>query len=211
MAQQFFITSSGTEIGKSFVLQKIIKEYREKKQKIHAIKPIISGFNIEDQYNDSALILKALSMQNNEQNLNLISPWRFKEPLAPNIAAKAENKEINLEEVIKFCQREIEKSQKNNVDLFIEGAGGIMAPINDKFTFLDLIKELQIPAILVVGNYLGTISHSLTAIKVMEDSNIKIAKIFLNCPKSNENLQQNLFNLENFTNIEIEVVGYELN
>lgn len=207
MSEQFFITATGTEIGKSFVLQKLAQKYQAAGQKFWALKPVISGFDFKDEKNDSALILRALALENNVENLNLISPWRFKEPASPNVAAAIEGEEIEFAKVVEFCLDEIKRSKKQNLNLLIEGAGGVMTPVNNQFTFLDLIKELKIPVILVIGNYLGTISHSLSAIKVLENSGIKIAKIFLNCQGKNEEFEKNLANLKNFTKIEIEVIS----
>ena len=200
MLGQFFITATGTDIGKSFYLQKLCQEYRAKKQKFHAIKPIISGFDFEDNNNDTALILKSLELENNLKNLDKISPWRFKNPLAPNIAASLENKEIKFEEVVNFCQKQIKLAQGSAINLLIEGAGGVMTPITNNHTFLDLMKILQIPVILVTGDYLGTISHTLCAIRALESENIKIAKIIFNQKDPNNHNQKNWENLNNFTN-----------
>lgn len=207
MSKQFFISATGTDIGKSFYLQKLCQKYHTENQKFHAIKPIISGFDSKDKNNDSALILKALKQENTPKNLDKISPWRFKEALSPNIAAKIENKEIDFNEVVNFCQTEMDLAKKSNINLLIEGAGGIMAPINDKFTFLDLMIALKIPVILVTDNYLGTISHTLTCIKALKVDNIQIAKIIFNNKNNKANSQQNLKNLQNFTDILIETIS----
>jgi dethiobiotin synthetase len=62
----------------------------------------------------------------------------------------------------------------------VEGAGGIMAPLSDDRTMLDFAVDLQIPAVLVVGSYLGTLSHSLTALSIMEARQVPIALIVMN-------------------------------
>ena len=112
--------------------------------------------------------------------------------------------------IVKFCQESIKKAKKNDEILLIEGAGGIMTPINDKFTFLDLIKELKVPVILVTLSYLGTISHTLSAIKCLENYNIKIIKIILNHHNRSEDSEHNFINLQNFTKIEIEECKNEI-
>jgi dethiobiotin synthetase len=178
---QFFITSTGTDIGKTFVLENICQKLIQEGKKVSAIKPIISGFRDDDLHSDSAKILQVLGLDLNQKNLDEISPHRFLAPLSPNIAAALENKNIDFSEVMRFCQNKISAAQKNNEYLFIEGAGGVMTPITDDKVFADLISALNIPAILVVGNYLGTISHTLTAIKAMQAYNIKIDRVILNC------------------------------
>ncbi len=200
---QFFITATGTDIGKTFSLEKICRQLIQDGKKVMAIKPVISGFQDDDINSDSAKILKILSLDLTQNNLDQISPYRFSAPLSPNIAAALENKEINFFELIKFCQNKIYEAQKNNHHLFIEGAGGIMTPIDNHRTFADLIVQLKIPAILVVGNYLGTISHTLTAIKTMQAYNIEIAEIIFNCKDNKINAEENLRTLRNFTDITI--------
>jgi len=206
MNREFFITATGTDIGKSFYLQKLCREFKARRLNFSAIKPIISGFNIKDENNDSALILKALDLPNSKENLNKISPWRFKAAVSPNVAARLENKKIDLNEVINFCQNHINLAKESGTNLLIEGAGGIMTPINNKATYLDLMKALNIPVILVTGNYLGTISHTLTALEVLYHHKITVAKIILNCKDASIDYQQNLENLQNFTGIEIEKI-----
>lgn len=177
---QFFITSTGTDIGKTFVVENICRQLIKDGKKVAAIKPIISGFRDDDLNSDSAKILKVLGLNFTPENLNKISPYRFLAPLAPNVAAALEHKNINFAELINFCKNEISLTKKNNQYLLIEGAGGVMTPITDDKVFADLIVELNIPTILVVGNYLGTISHTLTAIKAMLAYNIKISEVILN-------------------------------
>ncbi len=205
---QFFITSTGTDIGKTFVLTNTCQKLIADGKKVTAIKPIISGFKDDDPNSDSAKILQILGLDLTLENLNNISPYRFSAPLSPNIAAALENKNINFRELIQFCQKHIYQAQKNNSYLLIEGAGGVMTPITDDKVFADLISELNIPAILVVGNYLGTISHTLTAIKTILAYNIKIAEVILNCRDDDKiDVKDTLRILGNFTNIKISING----
>jgi dethiobiotin synthetase len=148
-------------------------------------------------------LLKALGRDSGLRNIKEISPYRFSAPLSPNIAANLENKNVNFEELIKFCQNAINKSKNNNHHLFIEGAGGVMTPITHNKSFADLISALEISTILVVGNYLGSISHTLTAIKAMQSYNIKIDKIILNCRDDLTYLDDHIKTLKNFTDVKI--------
>ncbi len=203
---QFFITATGTDIGKTFIVEKICQQLIQDGKKVSAIKPIISGFNDDDLNSDSAKILRVLGQNFTPENLNNISPYRFTAPLAPNIAASLENKNIDFSELVNLCQNKITLAKKNNQYLLIEGAGGVMTPITDDKTFADLISALNIPAILVVGNYLGTISHTLTAIKAMQAYNIKISQLILNCRADDKiAVADNLKMLQNFTDLSISI------
>jgi len=183
LLKPIFITSTGTNIGKTYLTNLLIKRALKLNYKINAIKPIISGFNIAKlEETDSGIILKALSMD--KRRIDEISPWRFKDPLSPDMAAKLAKKEINFKEIINYCNSYI-KSKKDDDILLIEGVGGTMVPINSKYTILDLIKKLNIPIILTIGSYLGSISHTLNSYEVLIKNNVNINSIILN--QSNEN------------------------
>ena len=168
MIKPIFITSTGTNIGKTYLTNLLIQRAMMLNYRIKAIKPIISGFNINNlDESDSGIILKALGK--NKSYLDKISPWRFETPLSPDMAANIAKKEINFKELISFCNSHI--ISKDEDILVIEGVGGTMVPINNKFTILDLMKSLDIPIILTIGSYLGTISHTLNAYEVLIKNN----------------------------------------
>ena len=169
-----FITSTGTNIGKTFLTKMLINRSIELNYKVSAIKPIISGFNKNNfEETDTGIIINALNAP--KIDIDKISPWRFKEPLSPYLAAKNEGKYINFEELIHFCEQSI--NSKNNDLVLVEGVGGTMVPINDKFTIMDLIIKLNIPVILTIGSYLGSISHTLNAYEILNKYNININSI----------------------------------
>ncbi|MBU6339633.1 MAG: dethiobiotin synthase [Rickettsiales bacterium] len=187
----YFIVGSGTDVGKTFFIEKIGEKFHKEKIAFDVIKPIISGFSINDAKNDSARILKVLGKDLTIGNFDKISPWRFENPISPNIAANRENKKINFSDVVSFCCEEISKAAKERKFLFIESAGGIMTPINDDTTFLDLVASLKIPILFITANYLGAISHTLCAIEAMKTRGVFPEIILIN----------NYFNSGNTANI----------
>lgn len=199
MQKSFFITSTGTGIGKTIVTCSLIRQLRSVGENVSAVKPLISGWGNDVNSNDTLQILTSLGLPLSEENINKISPWRFIAPLAATMAAKKENKEINYSEVLDFCRK-----QFGSGNLFIEGAGGVMAPIAERKTCLDLIADLEIPVILVVGSYLGTISHTLTAIRSMDAYGARIHSIIIN---ESENcqipLEETINELRKFTSYKI--------
>jgi dethiobiotin synthetase len=183
LIKPIFITSTGTNIGKTYLTNLLIKRAMMLNYRIKAIKPIISGFNINNlDESDSGIILKALGK--NKSYLDKISPWRFETPLSPDMAANIAKRKINFKELINFCNSHI--ISKDEDILIIEGVGGTMVPINNKFTILDLMKRLDIPIILTIGSYLGTISHTLNAYEVLIKNNININSIVLNQSSEND-------------------------
>ncbi len=176
----FFVAGIGTNIGKTHF---IINSCKDDKN-YFAIKPIISGFKNNDLNSDSALILNSLQLEINQQNLDMISPWRFELGASPHIASK---QEIDFDKVVNFCQNHIKKSLKLNKKLLIESAGGIMTPINKNKTFLDLAQELSLPIILVTANFLGSISQTLCCIEAIKTRKLEIIKIIVNKNPNSQN------------------------
>jgi dethiobiotin synthetase len=169
-----FVTSTGTEIGKTFVTAGLIRHFRQAGRAVSAIKPIVSGFDPDATAgSDPALLLEALGRPVTPDEIAGISPWRFKAPVAPDLAAKREGRSIDFRAVVDFCER----AMNGNDMLFIEGVGGVMVPLDDRHTVIDWICALRIPAIVVAGSYLGTISHTLTAINVLALRNLTTAAI----------------------------------
>ena len=161
----YFITATGTAIGKTYLTCGAIETLRRRGVAVDAIKPVISGFAPDAAgESDSGLILRALGRAADAQRLDAISPWRFGAALSPDMAAARERRSLTLSEVGEFCARAVERAA--GVCL-IEGAGGIMSPLGREFTNLDLIASLDARVVLVAGTYLGTISHTLTACEAL--------------------------------------------
>ena len=171
----YFVTSTGTDIGKTFVTAGLIHYLRGAGQPINALKPVVSGYDSSVvETSDPAVLLKALGRQVTADEIATIAPWRFRAPLAPDLAATRENRSVDFDALIEFSHAAIKASTGI---LFIEGVGGIMVPLNGKRTVLDWMAALNIPLILVVGGYLGAISHTLTALDVLAQRKLTIAVI----------------------------------
>jgi len=160
-----FITATGTDVGKTYVAASLIRHLRGMGRLVDAIKPVVSGYDPEAaEASDPGVLLHALGLPVTEQEVDRISPWRFRAALSPDLAAAREGRAIDVDTVIKFCQTAIE--QRRDI-LLIEGVGGIMVPLDGERTILDVMMALQLPLILVAGSYLGTISHTLTALDAL--------------------------------------------
>jgi dethiobiotin synthetase len=156
-----FITGTGTGVGKTFVCAGLIHYFRGLGQPVNALKPLVSGFDLAaPSGSDPAILIEALGREVKPEELKGVSPWRFRAPLSPDMAARAENKAIDFQAVVDVCRAAI---ARNDGALLIEGIGGIMVPLDDRHTVLDLMSLLNLPLILVGGGYLGTLSHVLSA------------------------------------------------
>lgn len=173
-----FITGTSTEVGKTYIAFKIVEDLIKNNNKISVYKPIISGFE-NDKENDIKILLKAQNKPYTKENIKKTSLYIFKEPISPDIASRKNKIEIDIKKIKNFI--------KNASDItIIEGAGGIMTPVSSTKTNLDLIKALKAKVILITNNYLGMLSHTLTAIKALQTEDIEIESIVINQIHENE-------------------------
>ena len=183
--KNIFITSTGTNIGKTYCIVEILKEMLNRKVLFNAYKPILSGFDISNiKDSDSYKILKTNNKEPKIENIKQISPWLFEKPIAPSLAAIKENKSLKYNDVLKWC---LKKSDNNIINIF-EGAGGLLVPIEKAKTILDLMKDLNSKVVLVVGNYLGSVSHTLSAIHNLQHANLQIINIIINQNIKNDDI-----------------------
>ena len=172
-----FITATGTDVGKTFVAASLIRHFRAMGRLVDAIKPVVSGFDpAQAAASDPGILLDALGLPVTAQEIDRISPWRFRAALSPDLAAAREGRSIDVEAVITYCQTAIE--QRRDI-LLIEGVGGVMVPLDAERTILDVMMALQLPLILVAGSYLGTISHTLTALDALFQRGLRVLAIIV--------------------------------
>jgi dethiobiotin synthetase len=168
-----FVTSSGTGVGKTLVMEALVSQLRRAGRRVRAVKPVVSGFEAErPEGSDPARILAALGEDPTPATVDRVSPWRFAAPLSPDVAAAREGRAIDFDRLVEFCRAGRDGAED---DLLIEGIGGVMVPLTDRHTVLDWIAALGTPAVLVAGSYLGALSHALTAAAVLERRGVEIA------------------------------------
>ena len=170
-----FVTGSGTGVGKTLVTQLIVTALRQSGRRVRALKPIVSGFDASaPEESDTAQLLDALGMTFDAPNLDAVSPWRFAEPLSPDMAARREGRTIPFDELVAFCAR-----HTADTTTVIEGVGGVMVPLDESHTVIDWIAAVACPTVLVTGSYLGAISHTLTALEILRVRNVAIRAIIV--------------------------------
>lgn len=192
-----FVTATGTEIGKTFVTAGLAACLCQEGRKVAIIKPVVSGFDEKAiASSDPAVLLEALGQEPSLAAIAAMSPWRFTAPLSPDMAARLEGGAIDFNAVVGFCRSAI--AQAKDV-LLIEGIGGLMVPLTVGTTVLDLIEALRIVPIVVAGTYVGSLSHTLTALEVMRRRGIDLGALALNeTPGSAASPEETAASLRNF-------------
>lgn len=167
--QPIFITGIGTDVGKTLVAAIITESLQA-----DYWKPVQAGFS---NGTDAEWVKQKLT-----NRTSIIHPETYKLtlPASPHIAAREEGIRIDLDLIVKNFE-EIENAKRfsdighqSSDILIIEGAGGLLVPLNENEFVIDLIKKLNASVILVSRNYLGSINHSLLTARVCKAHNLKV-------------------------------------
>ena len=158
--KKYFITGIGTDVGKT-IAASIITEALE----ADYWKPIQAG---DLEASDT---LKVKALVENESTVFHREAYRLNHPMSPHAAAERDGVEINLQGI---------KLPKTQNHLVVEGAGGLLVPLNRTETILDLISQLNCEVILVSRHYLGSINHTLMSVELLKNRNIFIKGILFN-------------------------------
>ena len=168
-----FVAGTGTDLGKTHIACALLRAAQARGMSVDAFKPVVSGFDPDaPETSDPARLAAAMGRPDAWRE---VSPRRYRAPLAPNLAARLEGQTLAMADLVADCRTWLEG---RNVDLaLIEGAGGVMSPMTDDATNLDLMTALALPVLLVAGSYLGTASHLLTALEVARARGLTVAAI----------------------------------
>ncbi len=208
--RSYFITATGTEIGKTYVTAGILRAARAAGWQAGAVKPVLSGYSLASAAeSDPALLLAAMGKRVTARNIAAISPWRYAAPLSPDMAAQREGRWIDIAALTQFCRAAM--AQPADM-LLIEGVGGVAVPLDGKTLVADWIADLAVPAVMVAGTYLGTISHSITAAEALWARKVRIAALVLSeSPDSPVPPAETADVLGRFLNVPIHVIPRDLN
>lgn len=166
MDKGYFITATGTDIGKTWLTAGLLAACSAQGRPARALKPIMSGYD-PARHADSDIAKVGAGR----------TAWVFAAPLSPDRAAAKEGKAIDFAALVGFCRGEIDR---NEGLLLIEGVGGVMVPLTARHTVRDWIAALEIPALLVCGSYLGALSHTLTALAALREAGVVPAMLIVN-------------------------------
>lgn len=179
-----FITGTDTAVGKTLITAGLAALLRARGIDVGVMKPIETGCpsRLGRLLPLDALTLKVAS--GSRDGLDLINPYRYREPLAPMVAAERSGKVINLE---KLHERFGILALRHRV-ILVEAAGGLMVPITEKVSFLDLAGLLKLPLLIVVGSRLGALNHARLTVEAALHARLSVVGAILNHPTSDRSL-----------------------
>lgn len=203
MTKGIFITGTGTDVGKTVVSASLMHLLRSSNINACYFKAVLSGAEMQDEKlipGDTDFVSK---ISNLCESYDDITPYIYKTPVSPHLAAKIENKKINIDHV---------KNKFNNIKkkydyIVMEGSGGILCPLidngNNFYLLEDLIKDLNLSVIVTATSGLGTINHTILTVKYIQSIGIKINGIIINGYKDDVMNNDNIKTIKRLTNIPI--------
>ena len=165
--KKVFITGTGTGVGKTYITSIILKNLLLR-QKVIGIKPISAGISQDNLLNEDVQTL--LDCQPSIDDHQKINFYSLKKAVSPHIGAEEEGMQIDFD----FIKQRISALENEYDRVLIEGVGGILSPVDQSRTNLDLIKHLDIPVILIIGLKLGCINDALLTQHALQSNDIKI-------------------------------------
>jgi dethiobiotin synthetase len=161
MGTGVFVAGTDTGVGKTLVACGLAALLRESGYRVGVMKPVETGCEERDGklFPQDALYLKEAS--GCEAPLEKICPYRFKDPLAPSVAAERSGAKIDIGHIEALYD---ELSSKHDITI-VEGAGGLLVPILPHYTYADLARLLNLPLLVVAANRLGAINHLLLTLE----------------------------------------------
>ena len=202
----FFITGTGTDIGKTITVAGMAAICTNAGLNTAIMKPVQTG--TENDIGDLKRIHNLVPRLSKLPD-KLASPYSFKLPASPHLAAKYENRTIDPDKIKRAITDIYDKCHDI---LLIEGAGGAMVPITENYTFLDMLRELQIPVVITALAGLGTINHTLLTVNALAQAQVPIAGIIINKMPLNPGIieKNNVTTIEKFAKTPILGIIHEL-
>lgn len=179
MPRGIFITGTDTGVGKTFVAATLLCGLRASGIDAVPMKPVQTGCRVlRGRYHapDLRLCLKTSGLTVSAGELADMAPYCFKPACSPHLAAQQAGVTIRTSAI----ERAFRNLVKRHDYTIVEGAGGVMVPLNERETMLTLMVRLKLPVVLVARAGLGTINHTLLSLEALRHANVQVAGIIIN-------------------------------
>ncbi len=154
-----FIAGTDTGVGKTVVTRLLARHLSDKGYKVATQKWVETG------------VVKSQAV------------FSFKLAASPHLAARREGKTVNIKKI----KKKLKKLSDDHDFIIVEGTGGLLVPLDERRLFIDIVKELKLPVLLVSANRLGTINHTLLSLEALRARKMKVLGVVFNNVTRREN------------------------
>ena len=175
-ARGIFVTATDTEVGKTFVAAGLARALRAQGVDVGVMKPVASGGTKSETGLICGDAVELVEAAGSTDDMSLVNPLCLEAPLAPLVAARLEGKRVDLGAV----WRAYETLAARHDFFVVEGIGGLLVPLDEGATVLDLITMFRLPALVVTRPTLGTINHTLLTVRYAREHGVVVVGLVIN-------------------------------
>ena len=179
MTNGLFITGTDTDAGKTIVTAGLLRALRRRDIDAVSMKPVQTGAELIDGRSaspDLRVHHAAAEFTPAPDELKWMAPYLYEPACSPHLAGRMAGRYAQIN-VIRKC---FEKLSSRHAMVLVEGAGGVLAPVNDRETMLDLMLTLDLPVVVVARRGLGTINHTLLSVEAIGDVGLTVLGVVFN-------------------------------
>ncbi|HEY7155386.1 MAG TPA: dethiobiotin synthase [Gemmataceae bacterium] len=168
MMRGLFITATDTGAGKTFVTAGVARIWRREQRPFRVCKPVATG--AEERWSEDTRLLAEAA---DDTDLEAVTPHTFAAPAAPPVAARLAGATVKLEDLIAAVHRRAAEG----MTVLVEGVGGLLCPLTERETVADLVRELDMPLIVVARRSLGTLNHTLLTVEAARHRGLRLVGV----------------------------------
>lgn len=180
MTTSVFITGTDTDVGKTVITAGLARLAVRLGMKPGVMKPVASGCTLQDGRLLSADTLQLLAAAGSGQDPAEVTPYAFREPLSPHLAARLDGHTLAGAEMTRTIRAALSGLLDTFDPVLVEGVGGFHVPLADDLVVADLCAELELPLLVVAANRLGVISHTLLTLEAARSRGVPVWAVILN-------------------------------
>tara|TARA_B110001454_G_C12524977_1_gene352694 strand:+ start:40 stop:723 length:684 start_codon:yes stop_codon:yes gene_type:complete len=196
--KSFFVTGTDTDVGKTYITAGLAVTFRKMGLDVGVMKPFAAGTAQKKGFKSEDVKILSKSAQVNDPE-NLINPQFFKIPASPYTAWK----KLKIKPKVSTILSSFKKLSKLHETILVEGMGGVMTPILKDYYITNLIKEMNIPALIVTRSKIGTVNHTIMTVKMCEKYKIPVKGIIINNFDAGYPIKQLTSDLQNLTGVKV--------
>ncbi len=183
MDRGVFVTGTDTGVGKTVVAAGVTRLLRNAGLDVVPMKPVQTGASKRDGKlfaPDLDFCLGAIGLRPSRDELQQMSPFLYEPACSPHLAGRLSGNYASIARILHSSRLLLEKHDA----IVVEGAGGVMVPLNERETMLDLMKAFAYPVVLVSRIGLGSVNHCLLSLAALRSAGLHIAGVIFNQPET---------------------------